>query len=327
MNNVWKKVDIFTTSEGIEALSDALTGLGHHSLSVVDSADLEKLMEGKYGAWDYIDPELMKLREAKTTVTLYISSDEHEQEKLSALHQMLIQLKTADTKSIFGSLECDITNVIDENWADTWKDDYNPVLVGEKFVISPSWVNCDPCGRILLKIDPGMAFGTGLDETTQLCLEALEETVKTGDTVLDFGCGSGILSIAAILLGADSALGVDIDEVAVKTAKENAELNGVSNKTEFICKNLQDKGTVLLSCSHGGTRQKNRPLVLANIAADIIIELIPLFPEVLTPKGTLILSGIIKDRKQDVVDALKDKNFSIQEYKEKHDWICIIAII
>ena len=317
MNNVWKKVDIFTTSEGIEALSDALTGLGHHSLSVVDSADLEKLMEGKYGAWDYIDPELMKLREAKTTVTLYISSDEHEQEKLSALHQMLIQLKTADTKSIFGSLECDITNVIDENWADTWKDDYNPVLVGEKFVISPSWVNCDPCGRILLKIDPGMAFGTGLDETTQLCLEALEETVKTGDTVLDFGCGSGILSIAAILLGADSALGVDIDEVAVKTAKENAELNGVSEKSEFIVAGERFSFYI-----------KNKyDIVCANIAADIIIDLIPIFSTFMKQDGILILSGIIKDREHDVINVIKNKNFSLIEIKEKNDWICIVARI
>ena len=324
MDDAWVKVDIFTTSEGVEYLSGVLFEMGHHSISVVDAADLEKLMDGKYGAWDYIDPELMKLREAETTITLYITTDEIESEKLIELQKMLAKIKISDTDGMYGRMECRVTYIKDENWDETWKDNYNPVLVGEKLLICPSWVACDPFGRILIKIDPGMAFGTGLDETTRLCLEALEETIKPGDTFFDIGCGSGILSIAAILLGASSAFGVDLDEIAIKTAKENAVHNGVSNKSEFMCANVTRGQAPVMT---GACPLVTYDIVCANIAADIIIELVPFFQKTMNPDSTLIISGIIKDRKQDVANALSDKNFSVMEYNEKNEWTCIIATI
>ena len=314
MENAWTKIDIFTTSEGLDVLSEALFELGHHSLSVVDSTDLEKLMEGKYGAWDYIDPELMKLRETETSVTFYISCDEHEQNKLALLREMLVRLKDSDTKNIYGRLECCITNVKDENWVDSWKYDYDPIIVGEKLMICPTWMDCDSSGRILIRIDPGMAFGTGQDETTRLCLEALERIVKPGDTIFDIGCGSGILSIAALLLGAGSALGIDTDEIAVKTAKENAVLNGVSDNIKFAI------GGPSPCCI-----TETYDIVCANIAADAIIEMIPVFPKFLNPGGVLILSGIIKNREQDVVDTLYNNGFSVLECKERNDWVCIVS--
>jgi ribosomal protein L11 methyltransferase len=347
MENNWTKVDIFTTPEGVEPLSFALSELGHQSLSVVDSSDLEKLMEGKYGAWDYIDPELMKLREAKTTVSFYVEQQKQSKDCIDSVEEMLMRLKKSDTVGKLGSLEYNTSYVKDENWADSWKENYAPIVIGEKLVVCPSWMDgrqgdgssvflgklfteapsdakktdepspclpepspCLPCNLI---IDPGMAFGTGLDETTRLCLEVLESTFVEDCSVLDIGCGSGILAIAALLLGAKSAFGVDIDEVAVKTAKENAEINGVSEKVKFTCGNPVND----VSGSYD--------IVCANISADVILLLTPEFPRFLNNGGLLILSGIVETRKQEIVDALLGVGLSIVECKEENGWTCVTA--
>jgi len=313
MEKSWIKVDIYTSSEGVESLSSALSDLGHHSLSVVDAADLENLMEGKYGAWDYIDPELMKLCEAETTVTLYIQSDDHSQKSLSKLLEMLAKMKASDFIGAFGRLECKFTDLIDENWAESWKDGYNPIIIGEKLVVCTSWSDFNPKGCKKLIIDPGMAFGTGIDETTRLCLEALERMVVEGCSVLDVGCGSGILAIGALLLGADSALGIDVDKTAVTIAKENSGLNDVANKSEFIHGNPVD--LVL----------ETYDVVCANISADTILSLMPEFPRFLKNGGILILSGITQNREQDVINALLGMGLSIVECYKENDWSCIVA--
>jgi len=174
-------------------------------------------------------------------------------------------------------------------------------------------MECDPGERKKIRIDPGMAFGTGLDETTRLCLEAIERTVREGHKVLDIGCGSGILSIGALLLGAEFALGIDVDETAVKTAKENAKLNNVSNQSEFICEDPVDIIT------------EKYDLVCANISADAIIKLMPELVKALNYAGTLILSGIISNRTQDVESAMLHFGLSIIECTEENDWACIIS--
>ena len=313
MDELWIKVDIFTTSEGLEPLGAALNDLGHSSFSVVDAADLDNLMKGKYGAWDYIDKELMNLGEAKTTITLYMPDDAQGQDDLALIHVTLSQLKASDSTGAFGRLECNVSSIKDENWADAWKDGYSPIIIGEKLIVCPTWGDCDVGERKVLRIDPGMAFGTGIDETTRLCLEALECLVEGGNTVLDIGCGSGILAIGALLLGAASAQGIDIDEVAVKTAKENSVLNGVSGKSEFVCGNPVE------------LRKDSYDIVCANISADVILLLMPEFPRFLKNGGRLILSGIIKEREQDVVDALLTMGFSVLIRKEESGWVCIVA--
>jgi len=315
MDKTWIQVDIYTTTEGIEPLCSALHDIGHSSLAIADAADLEGLLEGKHGAWDYIDHNLMKLREAETTVTVYLPHGRQGQESLNAILEALSQLKALDSAGEMGRLECAATSVKDEDWATSWRKHYEPVAIGEKLIIRPSWEGRgpDPEGRIALRLDPGMAFGTGIDETTQLCLEALENAVEEGCSVLDIGCGSGILAIGALLLGAGSALGVDIDQVAVNSASENAKLNGVSDRSGFICGNLAERVT------------ETYDIACANITADAIVSLAPDVPSFLRPGGLLILSGIIENRETDVTNAIASIGFSIKERTEQKGWVCIVS--
>ena len=332
MNDIkWIKLDIFTTPAGIEPLCSALSDLGYDSVSITDSSDLEQLMEGKYGAWDYIDPKLMKLNEAETSVTFYIPDDSDDSDDsnytadsdesddsdkhpgISNIHEMLTQLKQSDINNTYGSLELKTSSINDEKWDDSWKKDYSPILIGEKLIICPTWTECESGTRKVLKLDPGQAFGTGLDETTRLCLEALECMDLTGCSVFDIGCGSGILSIAAILLGAKSALGIDIIETAVTTAKENAELNQVSNSTTFIHTVPDD------------IQINQYDVIFANISADTILSLLPTILKFMNSETVLILSGIIKNREQDITNALLDSDLYLIECKEETGWVCITA--
>jgi len=317
----WVKFEISTSPDGVEYLSTALIDLGFHSFSVVDASDIDKLMDGKYGTWDYIDPKLEKQRVGKTTITLYLPHDDSLDGQIAKIRDMLERLKLTDTEGILGSLEYVTSYINDENWADKWKEGFEPIIIGEKLIVCPTWLDSDRSGRITIKIDPGMAFGTGHDETTRLCLEALEKYVSEGCTVLDIGCGSGILSIAALLLGAESAFGVDIDAVAVNTARENAGLNGVSEKSEFICGSL--------SCLSTGERfsfvQETFDIVCANISAKEILAMMPDFLNLLGNSGILILSGIAKNREQEVIDSLHAIGLFLLERKEENNWVCIAA--
>jgi len=316
MDNDWIKIEILTSSEGVELLTPALADLGHDSISVIDAADLVNLMEGKYGAWDYIDPELMKHSEVETSITFYIKSDSDEHDRLDEINDMLLRLKSSESKKSLGKLECSISYITDMNWADKWKEDYEPIIIGEKLVVCPSWVDFESdenlVERTKIKIDPGLAFGTGLDETTRLCLEALESMPVDGCSVLDIGCGSGILAIGALLLGAASALGIDIDETAVNVARENAGLNGVSGISEFIHGSPIDLVT------------NTYDIVFTNIAADAILSLMPVFPRFLNDTGVLILSGIIENREQDIVNALLDVGLSVIECRKENGWCCMV---
>ena len=307
----WIKLEVFTTPGGIEPLCFALSDLGHDSVSITDSSDLDRLMEGKYGAWDYIDPELMKLNEAKTSITFYIPDDSDKQLNMQSIYFMLEQLKLSDSEQSYGSLELKVSLINDEKWDDSWKKDYTSILIGVKLIICPTWTECDPGTRKVIKIDPGQAFGTGLDETTRLCLEVLECMDLTGCSVLDIGCGSGILSIAAIILSAKSALGIDMIETAVNTATENAELNQVSGKTSFI------------HAAPDVIPIKQYDVICANISADTIISLLPTILKFMTSETVLILSGIIKNREQDVANTLLDSGLYLIEFKEEAGWVCI----
>jgi len=333
MEKSWVQVDIAATSEGADFLTCCLSDLGIDAVSIVDAADIEKLMEGKYGAWDYIDPELMKLRDAETIITAYIPQNVKGQKTLDALYKMLAQLKASDPTQKLGKLTCAVSEFCDENWGETWKKSYNPITIGKKLLICPSWIDCTPNGRILLTINPGTAFGTGIDVTTRLCLTALEANVEEGFSVLDIGCGSGILSIAALLLGAGFAMGVDIDENAVSIAEENAKQSGVADRSVFICANpieiapgesgSESVGIKISGIS--GYRIVTNDIVCANISADVILSLMPIFPEFLKKGGLLILSGIIESRKQDIKDALLACKFSVIDSKTEDGWSCIVS--
>jgi ribosomal protein L11 methyltransferase len=278
----------------------------------VDAADFESFLEGKHGAWDYFHCDLMQLREVETMVTVYLPSDPQGQESLSEIREMLARLKAADHAGEFGRLECSVSSVKDDDWGNSWKKHYKPAAIGEKLMVCPPWEDCAPGGRAVLRIEPGMAFGTGADETTRLCLEVLENIIEEGCCVLDVGCGSGILSIAALLLGAGSALGVDIDAVAVESAKRNAGLSGVQDRCGFICGNLADSVA------------ETYDIVCANISADTILALAPEAPRLLKPGGLLILSGIIENRAKEVMDAFSGLGLAFRERRDAQGWSCIV---
>ena len=201
----------------------------------------------------------------------------------------------------------------EEDWANNWKQFYHTRHIGKRLTVSPSWEDYKPAeGEIVMNLDPGMAFGTGTHDTTRLCLELLEECVTPATHILDVGTGSGILSVGGVLLGAPSALGVDIDPVAVKVAKENSELNGTSDRTEFICGDLTDK-----------VRGKFE-IVTANIVADVIIRLLGTVKNYLVKGGAFIISGIIDTRADEVENACREAGFVTEKRLEHGGWVAIM---
>ena len=305
------KIDIFTSQEGLDIVGNALEDIGQPTFIIVDPNDFDSLMEGKFGAWDYFDKSLTELRNAEASITIYLPNDEYCRNSIEEIQQMVERLKASDTAEILGRLDCVITSINDEDWDKTWKESCNPFPVGDKLMICPPWADERFEGKTILKIEPGQAFGTGTDETTRLSLEVLENINLGGKIVLDVGCGSGILSIAALLLGADSALGIDIDQVAVETATANAEINNVSNRAKYICGNLIDIVT------------EKYDVICANIIADVIITLLPQVPKCLAPEGVLILSGIIADREKEVMEAALKHGYTLTERREENGWVCL----
>jgi len=314
MANDWIQVNIYTKTQGLELLGLALHDIGQTSLVITDAADFESFLEGKFGDWDYIDQRLMKLREVETMVTVYLPNDRQGREDLATILEMLEQLKASDKTGELGRLECTVANIEDEDWDTAWCERHKPFTVGKKLMIRPPWGECEPGGRLVISIDPGMAFGNGTDETTRMCLEMLEETVSEGCSVLDIGCGSGILAIGALLLGADLAVGIDHDPVALTMARQNAARSGVSERLRLVHGNLADDVP------------ERFDIVCANLSADVLISLAPESARLLNPGGLLILSGIIKNREQDVLDAFKSAGFAIRRRKEENGWICLLLV-
>ena len=315
------KLDIFTTTQGLDILELELTMLGQPAFVVVDHTDFDNLLDGKYGAWDYFDVKLTELSTAETTITLYLTDDDDGKKSLFEIKEMLKRLQGSDSERIYGRLECDVSVIKNEDWESNWRDSYTAFTIGENIIIAPPWDKGEYEGKTVIRLEPGRAFGTGADETTRLSLELLEkwmtehkrqgkpEAQAAGITALDIGCGSGILAIGAVLMGVKKALGVDIDPVAVETAAENAEVNAVSERVEFACGNLIEQVSEAYD------------IVCANIIADIIIRLLPDVQRVLKPGGCLILSGIIADREQEVMDKLTEFGFSIWARKKENDWV------
>ena len=228
-------------------------------------------------------------------------------------------MKENDTDNIFGRLEIESENVREEDWANNWKQYFKPLTVGEKLLIKPSWEDAAPDEkRIILEIDPASSFGTGQHHTTQLCLELLEKYLSDGDRVLDLGCGSGILSIGAILLGASECTAVDIDANSVKIAEENAAKNNISTDIyTAYCGNVIDDAELVKKIG-GGYK-----IIVANIVADVLIAMSDIFADFLTDDGVLIMSGIITERKNEVIDAVKECGFTVLADAEKEGWAAV----
>ncbi|MBC8570372.1 50S ribosomal protein L11 methyltransferase [Zongyangia hominis] len=309
----WIEADIFTTTAGIDPVSDQLVALGVTGFAIQDAQDFRDFLEDTTIYWDYVDEELMKLTECETKITVYLPDNPQGAENLAAIRSMLGVLKDRDTDGAWGRLELSLTDVREEDWATAWKKYYHPVQVSERLLICPSWEEADlQPGQVMLRLDPGMAFGTGTHDTTRLCMQLIEKHMVPGCHVLDVGCGSGILSIAALLLGAKDALGVDIDQNAVKVAGENAALNGVEDRLTVLCGDLTARV------------QGQYELICANIVADVIIRLCPDIPRFLKKDGVFIASGIIDERLEDVREALSETGFVVDELRESGGW-CALA--
>lgn len=313
----WTEVNIYTTTEGIELVCSKLTDIGVKGFAIRDAEDFKEFLENKNGQWDYIDKDLLGLTDCETCITVYIPSNDQGAEMLTAIKSMLSEMRANDTEKLYGRLEAELTSIREEDWANNWKQYFKPLCVGEKLLIKPSWEKvAEGEKRKILEIDPASSFGTGQHNTTQLCLELVEKNLHEGDSILDLGCGSGILSIGALLLGAESATAVDVDENSVKIAKENAEKNHISaEKYTAYCGNIIDDKALVEQIGTG------YDLLCANIVADVLIGMSGIFGGFIKDGGTLIVSGIIDQRKDEVLDRLKAEGFELIEIREKEDWV------
>lgn len=312
----WIETQIITASAGVDALCAMLTDLGIKGFSIADPADFQEFLQNKEGKWDYIDQDLLGMAQGDTTVTVYLPDNAQGAEQLVALRAMLAQIHARDDAQLFGTLELTLKNVREEDWANNWKQYFKPFTVGERLLIKPSWELCEnPWNRAVLEIDPASSFGTGQHHTTRLCLELLEQLMHPGDRVLDLGCGSGILSIGALLLGVSGATAVDIEENAAATATENARKNHIDPTLyRVFCGNVLEDETLCREIGDG------YDLICANIVADVLIAMKQLFRQFLRPEGTLIVSGIIMERRDEVLDQLKSAGFALLEVREKEGW-------
>ncbi|MCR5016429.1 MAG: 50S ribosomal protein L11 methyltransferase [Ruminococcus sp.] len=312
----WTEVNIYTTADGIELLCSKLTDIGIKGFVIKDSEDFKEFLENKNGQWDYIDDDLMGLADCETCITVYLPCNDQGADMLNSVRAMLAEMKSSDTEGAYGRLEAELASIREEDWANNWKQYFKPLKVGDTLVIKPSWEEYDDAGeRIILEIDPASSFGTGQHHTTRLCLEILEGCVKEGDRILDLGCGSGILSIAAILLGAENAVAVDIDENAAATAKENAIKNHIpaeDYKTYF--------GNILSDEKLAAEIDGQYDIITANIVADVLIAMKGYFKRYLRDGGYLIVSGIIEERMEEVLSAIEECGFTRLGVNVKEGW-------
>ena len=306
----WLEITIPTTAQSIAAVTNALTAGGFPDLVIEDQAEFELFLEENREYWDYIDESLQQKLEGLSNIKLYLETgDDAGMDRLKAIVSRL-------------GLSMTVSQLPDVDYEESWKDSYPPQPIGNSLLVLPYWLaDTDTDGRKPVILDPGLTFGTGAHPSTQMVMEAMEELVQPGDHCLDLGSGSGILSIAALRLGAKSAIGVDIDPKAEDIARENAAYNGFA-APEFTAltgnvtadKKLMDQ-----------LKQQPYDLVLVNIVADVIIHLAPVLPRFLTENSTLILSGILDSRLDDVTGAITAAGLSIQQIRAKEEWRCITA--
>ncbi len=319
----WTEAAVFTTTEGIDVVAGILLLNDINGYSVEDSKDFIDFIERKEVYWDYIEDDLFKLRECETKVTFYLPDNNQGRERLASIRESLDRLKAEDKDCVFGRLAVDITRIADEDWENNWKQYFKPFTIGQKLAIKPTWEEYDnPENRIVIELDPSSSFGTGSHMTTRLCLEAIEKCVddKTAN-LLDMGCGSGILGIGANLINPKLDItAVDIEENSVRIAKENAQLNKLTDDVFHAhCGNvLMDKELYELVC------QKKYDVIAANIVSDIIILMAPMFKKVLAKEGTLICSGIITERTDEVESALHKAGFVTKEKNNNDGWAAIL---
>ena len=306
----WLEITVNTTAANIGSVTTALTAGGFADLVIEDQAEFEEFLDHNREYWDYIDEQLQSQLQGLSRIKLYLEEDDAA--GMARLEKLLQRL----------GLQMTVSPLPDVDYEESWKDSYPPQPIGKKLIVLPYWLSdTDTEGREKVILDPGLTFGTGAHPSTQMVMEAMEELVSPGADCLDLGSGSGILSIAALRLGASTATGVDIDPKAEDIARENAAYNGFAAPAfTALTGNVTADADLMARLS-----QKEYDIVLVNIVADVIIGLSPILPNFLTEKSTLICSGILDTRLEDVRNALKAAGLTVTSVREKEDWRCVTA--
>ena len=305
----WLEITIDTTSDKINHVVTNLTARGFADLVIEDQEEFETFLDENRAYWDYIDEDLQEKLQGLSHIKLYL--EDTDTAGMDRLEAAVSELKLA----------MNVQPLPETNWEESWKDNYPPQEIGEKIVILPYWLAGSEGDRLPVILDPGLTFGTGAHPTTRMVVQTMENLIKPGVHCLDLGSGSGILSLCALRLGAASATGIDIDPKAEDIARENAAYNGFSSP-EFtaLTGNVTEDTAIMEALA-----AKEYDVVLVNIVADVIIGLAPVLPNFLTEKTTLICSGILDTRLEEVLTALKNAGLTVLEVKAEEDWRCVTA--
>lgn len=300
------EVSIDTPEQEIDVRCEQLAALGAEGFVIENEADFQNFLENNRQYWDYIDAELEQSYKGVSRIKCYLTDDE-------AGEAVLARIKAAYPEAVS-------SYTADEDWENSWRDCYEQIEIGEKLVVVPEWMDAPDNGRIALRLDPGIAFGTGSHPTTKLCLAALESYAAPGVRALDLGCGSGILGIGALLLGAESNTGCDVDPMVPEAAMANAALNGIGEDKMRVY-----AGDILKDASLRRTLGGGYQLVLANIVADVIIALAAYARSFMAQDGVFICSGIIDDRADEVRAALERNGFTVVAHTSEEEWHCYVS--
>ena len=314
----WLELKIDTSHAGLDAVTELLEQQGVTGVMIDDEADFQSFLENNRQYWDYVDEDLLAQKKGVSRVTFYLERNENALGTVAAVRIAMAALKKEHPE--YAPMLLTMEDVADEDWENNWKQFYKPMEIGNRLLVVPEWEDAHGGERVKLVLNPGLTFGTGSHATTRLCLQALDTHIHGGESVLDLGCGSGILSIAALRLGATRAFACDIDEKCVDVAYENAALNGIGRDRYTV-----RWGDVL---SDEALRQEmggGYDVVVANIVADVIMGLSGSVRPFLKAGGLFLCSGIIDDRAEEVLAKLKGDGWDVFERRSSEGWFSYLC--